>query len=164
MGDLINYLSDNSSPIFNDREPILQALNVVFGSMPSTIGQAFSPGGGRHYPLGRDGAHFGPLGGGLEAFRGYFQSARPATGGLLLNVNITHGVFLEPILVSQILGRLGSNDSVKIQKKLKYIRVAVQHLPIKPGKPPRVKTIWGLARPGDGSREDHVCYSGASST
>jgi len=51
----------------------------------------------------------------------------------------------------------GSADTQKLTKKLKYVRVEVLHLQSKSSttKKPRVKTIWGLARPGEGQKEPH---------
>jgi eukaryotic translation initiation factor 2C len=100
------------------------------------------------------------LSGGLEALRGYFQSVRPATGGLLLNVNVTHGVFFEPISLALLFPKLVTGSKVTLQKKLKLVRVQVTHLPGKTSKKtnqvfPRVKTIFGLAHPQDGRTEAH---------
>ncbi|KAF4345698.1 putative argonaute like post-transcriptional gene silencing QDE-2 protein [Fusarium beomiforme] len=76
---------------------VIDALNIIFGFGPrskldeiSAVGSsrffAFERGNRRNeVTLGRDRA--------LKAARGYFQSVRLGTGRLLLNVNVTHGVF-----------------------------------------------------------------------
>jgi len=107
VSQLLSYLTNTSTPLFNERDPILQGLNVVLGFIPQSNGNVISIGQNRHYPLGRAPGQYRQLGGGLEAFRGYFQSVRPATGGLLLNINVTHGVFLEPIGLHLLYPKLG---------------------------------------------------------
>ncbi|TVY49146.1 Protein argonaute 1B [Lachnellula occidentalis] len=151
-----------NSPPYTQKAEAIQVLNVLLGHYPQAHNGVVSIGQNRHFSIdrGQGNAHnITVLGGGLESLRGYFQSVRPATGGILLNVNVTHGVFLEPLSLDILYGRLGSGNKVTLQKKLKLTRVKVTHLPSKVLKKtneevPRVKTIFGLAHPQDGRGED----------
>jgi eukaryotic translation initiation factor 2C len=164
VSDLINYLSStDASSTFAQKEAVIQGLNALMGYHPQSHDGVVSIGQNRHFSIDR-----GPgnqhnirvLGGGLESLRGYYQSARAATGGILLNVNVTHGVFLEPIRLDDIYPRLGTGNKTTLQKKLKGVRVEVIHLPVKKSKNTKqkvstVKTIFGLAQEQDGSGDAH---------
>lgn len=100
------------------------------------------------------------LGGGSESLRGYFQSVRPATGGLLLNVNVTHNVFLEPESLERLYPKLGTGSRTTLQTKLKNMRIRVTHLEPRfhrtTGREiPRVKILFGLAHPQNGKTDPH---------
>ncbi|CAK7200017.1 hypothetical protein SEUCBS139899_002705 [Sporothrix eucalyptigena] len=90
---------DRSFPKFQD---LMDAIGIIMGHGPRTGGsnlhgdypRTVAVGNNRFFPVDetRDGEllqRYRPL----EILRGYFQSVRPATGRLLLNVNVTHGVF-----------------------------------------------------------------------
>ncbi|OAQ57516.1 hypothetical protein VFPFJ_11746 [Purpureocillium lilacinum] len=74
----------------------MDALNVVFGYGPrSNLDQISAIGSERYFPFGAGKAianvfHDGRA---LIASRGFVHSARLGTGRLLLNVNVTHGIF-----------------------------------------------------------------------
>ena len=164
VSSLVSHLqSTTAGPDFTQKAEIIQVLNAVFGNYPQGHNGVVSIGQNRHFSIDRStqNAHnIRSLDGGLESLRGYFQSVRPATGGLILNVNVTHGVFLEPILLSLSYPKLGTGNKPTLQKKLKLVRVSVTHLPVKTSKKtgqnmPRVKTIFGLATPSDGRSDPH---------
>ena len=62
-----------------------QALNIVVRMEPSL-----------HYPSNKNSfvpiQEPRPIGGGIELWRGHFQSVRPAIGRMLINVDISTGV------------------------------------------------------------------------
>lgn len=171
ISGLVAFLSTTnpSAPPYTHKAEAIQVLNVLFGHHPQANNGVVSIGQNRHFSLDRSQANvrnIAVLGGGLESLRGYFQSVRPATGGLLLNVNVTHGVFLEPTSLDVLYRKLGSENTHTLrnthtlQKKLKLVRVKVSHLPGKRLRDsnieiPRVKTIFGLANPQDGRGEEH---------
>ncbi|KAF8866718.1 QDE2 protein [Acephala macrosclerotiorum] len=159
VSGLVSYLASvNPSPNFAQKAETIQVLNAVFGHHAQSHNGVVSIGQNRHYSIDRSQMNMHnikTLGGGLEALRGFFQSVRTATGGLLLNVNVTHGVFLEPGPLSVLFPKLGTGNLVTLHKKMKLVRVKVTHLPVKKSKKtnaeiPRVKTIFGLAQPQDG--------------
>ncbi|XP_004508550.1 protein argonaute PNH1-like [Cicer arietinum] len=77
------------------------------------------------------------LSGGLELWRGFYQSIRPTQMGLSLNVDMSSSAFIEPLpvidFVTQILGKdvrsrpLSDADRVKIKKALRGVKVEVTH-------------------------------------
>jgi len=176
VGDFVNYLcATNTGPEFVQKAEVIQGLNALFGHSPQSRGNITSIGQNRHFLTDHSAnnqRNIQILGGGLESLRGYYQSLRPATGGLLLNINVTHGVFLEPVRLDYLYPKLGSGNKVTLQKKLKLVRVEITHLPAKKNKKtggniPRVKTIFGLAHPQDGRSEAHppqIPLQGASSS
>lgn len=73
--------------------PVITALNIVLASHPGRAG----PGGG--VLVGRNRFFFPTamqpqsLGGGLEAWRGFYSSVRPAFKQLMVNVNVCTTAF-----------------------------------------------------------------------
>ncbi|CAL5184828.1 unnamed protein product [Lathyrus oleraceus] len=77
------------------------------------------------------------LGGGIESWRGFYQSIRPTQMGLSLNIDMSSMAFIEPVpvidFVAQILGKdvhskpLSDADRVKIKKALRGVKVDITH-------------------------------------
>ncbi|CAG8976256.1 hypothetical protein HYALB_00009431 [Hymenoscyphus albidus] len=164
VADFQKHLCEvNPGPKFELRSDFIQVLNIIFNHHPQAQDDLVTAGRNPFFALSRQqtNAHnITVLGGGLESLRGFYQSVRPATGGLLLNVNVSHGVFLQPDRLDVLFPKLGSGDKTILGKKLKLIRVRLTHLPPKKDKKSgkeiwRVKTIFGLARPHDGRGEEH---------
>lgn len=165
ISDYVNYLSSTSaSSQFPHGLEIIQVLNAVFGHYPQSHDGVVSVGQNRHFAIqpNTTGFHSWDLDGGLVSLRGYFQSVRPATGGLLLNVNTVHGVFYEPVRLDQLYAKLGAANKKNLSDKLKGTRISQTHLPNKKHKVtgkeiPNVKSIWGFATQGDGkgSKDEH---------
>ncbi|KAF3018450.1 hypothetical protein E8E14_006423 [Neopestalotiopsis sp. 37M] len=96
VSELLSFLSTmqatgSSFPLFED---VIDAIGVVLGHSPRARLDTASLGSSRHFPLnlsdqsidlGRPEHN--------KIVRGYFQSVRPATGRVLVNVNVSHGVF-----------------------------------------------------------------------
>lgn len=95
----------------------------------------------------------------MSALRGFFSSVRVATSRILVNINVSHGAFYDPIPLDQLIHNYASSNQfnrVKLQSFLKGLRVKVVHLKEKKNRTgesiPRVKTIFGLAVKGDGQQ------------
>ncbi|KAL9268774.1 argonaute PNH1-like protein [Drosera capensis] len=77
------------------------------------------------------------LGGGLHAWRGFYQSVRPTQMGLSLNIDMASSAFIEPLpvieFVAQFLGKdvrtrpISDADCVKVKKALRGVKVEVTH-------------------------------------
>lgn len=77
------------------------------------------------------------LGGGLESWRGFYQSIRPTQMGLSLNIDMSTTAFIEPLpvieFVAKLLGKdvysrpLSDADRVKVKKALRGVKVEVTH-------------------------------------
>jgi len=98
LAALFKYLTTMEDPTggvsFPRHEDVIDALNVIMGHSPRGDSQIASIGRSRFFPV--DSRTRQTESRSLdwnEAIRGYFQSARPATGRLLLNANVSHGVF-----------------------------------------------------------------------
>lgn len=163
VSDFVNFLaSTNPAARFEQKAEVIQVLNAVLGHHPHSRTDLSCVGQNKYFLTDRSArnqANIKQLGGGLESLRGYFQSVRAAAGGILVNVNVMHGVFLEPRVLNQLYPLLGSANKDTLRKKLKGVRVKLLHLPGKKSKAGvvthRVKTIFALARPGDGRTEEH---------
>lgn len=72
----------------------IQALNVIMAHGPSSDRNIAIAAGNKFYPFGsHPQLQIAPLGGGLEAIRGYFASVRTSVNRILVNVNVATGAF-----------------------------------------------------------------------
>ncbi|CAG8466663.1 9415_t:CDS:10 [Ambispora leptoticha] len=111
----------------------IMALDILIRHKPAmtyaTVGRAF------YTPEGSQ-----PLYGGVEVWQGYYQSARPTAGRMMINVDVSATAFYEggplvPIVV-KILGRrnpddlrrgIDERDKIRIEKFLKNLKIRVHH-------------------------------------
>ncbi len=183
LSQLLNYLSTMQDPTgdtsFPKFETTIDAVSVIVGHSARESDLVASIGRSRHFPLNRDDQRFslGPTDYNT-LIRGYFQSARPATGRLLLNTNVSHGVFRVGGPITDVMREfdLRNDESLRaLHKCLARLRARVTYLadsspPGKKGKKQpeataRVgeKAISGLATRFDGSGDHRprVSSSGA---
>ncbi|KAJ6590972.1 argonaute-like protein [Mycena vulgaris] len=91
---LASYLSGDPQYRNYDILPLLAAMNIILAAHPNR------PGGG--VMVGRNRFFFPsserpvPLGGGLEAWRGFYSSVRPSHNQLMVNVNVCTTAFYTP--------------------------------------------------------------------
>ena len=162
VSELMDYLtSSHASTLFGSKDEIIQALNIVMGHYPKSASNIFSVGANKHFELAPATSETMSLGGGLQAIRGFFISVRSATCRILLNVQVKHAAcYEEGFLGSLISAYLSHNDGnmVRLATFLKKLRVRVTHI-IRTNREgrevPRIKTVTGLAAPGDGHRLQH---------
>ncbi|KAH6691806.1 putative RNA interference and gene silencing protein [Leptodontidium sp. MPI-SDFR-AT-0119] len=157
VSELMDYLtSSHASTLFGSKDEIIQALNIVMGHYPKSASNIFSVGANKHFELAPAALETTSLGGGLQAIRGFFISVRSATCRILLNVQIKHAACYEEGLLGPLISAyLSHNDRnmVRLATFLKRLRVRVTHIIRKnrvSREIPRIKTITGLATPGDG--------------
>jgi len=168
VADLLAYLdpSNTNIPAPADTEKVVQALNAIFNHDPSDRGGIAAviskTGLNKYFSMahnnGDGSGTFTALGNGIEAMRGFIKSVRLGTGRLLLNVNVTSGVFVQPCRLDKLMDRFNVN-LYQLEKKLKRLRVTRTHLKPKKNKSgrvfPSVATIWGLANKSDGASLEH---------
>eukprot|EP00250_Pteridium_aquilinum_P007883 c17510_g1_i1 orf=331-3054(-) len=139
MGLLQEYLAGKHRVLPQEG---LQALDIVLREVAVRY---FVPRGRCFF-----GSHFGEssLGGGIQAYSGFYQSIRPAQNGLLtLNIDIAAAPFLEAVFLHEFLAKAfrkdvrdlnqelarpdgyGDQARVKAKKLLKGIRVEAVHSP-----------------------------------
>ncbi|KAG6001313.1 hypothetical protein E4U21_004501 [Claviceps maximensis] len=100
LADLVSYtrsMDDHGERTTYPKFPdVIDALDIILGhSARSKLGEITSIGSSRLFPFGKDKktASLMQNSRSLLAARGFFQSVRIGTGRLLLNTNVTHGVF-----------------------------------------------------------------------
>lgn len=161
--DYVKTMSDPSDPrgcAFPKFSVPVDALGAILGLKARNTPDITPVGSARFFlcpAIGREEAFLSRK---LETIRGYFQSIRLATSRLLINVNVTHGVFKTPHTVAQLckdlnlapFGRNAQLDNRQISelghlhKFLAKTRFATEFMD-KDGKlRPAKKTIFGLAR------------------
>ncbi|VUC20833.1 unnamed protein product [Clonostachys rosea] len=170
IGDLLEYiLTQKSKPYQFNFPPFpecVDALNLILGTQPRASPQQITAvGSSRFFPFGdafeQQKASTSLAGPGrgrpLEALRGFFQSVRISTGRLLLNVNVTCGVFkasgsLTGIFRQFNAGGITENDGdrryrsvlTNLTKTLSKARVKVTFMVGNGKKVERTKTIHNL--------------------
>ncbi|KAF4992825.1 hypothetical protein FDECE_13611 [Fusarium decemcellulare] len=88
--------SDDKALAFPKFPDVVDALNIIFGYGPrSRIDEISAVGSSRFFSFKNGGitTDMTMMGRPLIAARGFFQSVRLGTGRLLLNTNVTHGIF-----------------------------------------------------------------------
>jgi eukaryotic translation initiation factor 2C len=162
VSSLIDHLaSSRADATCATKDETLQALNILFGQHPKDVRNIFNIGASKHFPMNPDQADQHDLGAGLTAIRGYFMSVRPATGRLLVNVQVKHVPCLTPASLGLVIKQWQSSNSsqpARLSIFLKRVRVRVTHIKKtnKDGQTiDRIKTITGLAFPNDGAGTPH---------
>ncbi|KAI1100596.1 Piwi-domain-containing protein [Jackrogersella minutella] len=149
----------------------IDAISIITGYQARESDQVGSVGRSRYFPLDLA-SEINSLGypDNNTVIRGYFQSARPATGRLLLNANVSHGVFRPSGEVVKLMNSIGFNNLQNLSKTLSGLRCWCKVLAEKPApgskkgakqsEERRIKKVTaGLARKSDGSGENPVQVS-----
>ncbi|EFR05376.1 hypothetical protein MGYG_08387 [Nannizzia gypsea CBS 118893] len=153
LDELIKFLKSPGADSFgHSKEEYLQALNIITGHYPKIAQDTFSVGPNKHFKAKTNDMF--DLGGGLNAFRGYFVSTRAATSRLLVNVQVKHTTcFYDGPLVNLMASTHNLLGLKQMSNLLKGVKISVTHLPpkIRDGvRQYRKKTILALATPRDG--------------
>lgn len=139
----------------------IDAISIITGYRARSDDQIASVGRSRHFPLNLP-SEIHQLGypDNNTVIRGYFQSARLTTGRILLNANVSHGVFRTSGNVADLMKSYGTNAPNQLNKFLAGLRCNCRILPEKtvPGSKGGQKSgekiirkeIAGLATPNDG--------------
>lgn len=178
LDELVTYLGSMKDMPGDDHFPkfpeVLDALGVIIGHTPRADQSVVAVGSGRFFAAmdARKDEGIMPHGSLLTILRGYFQSVRPATGRLLLNVNVTHGIFRrDPPLLNlftemglnkmqemERAGPSGSSPNFEYNAKLldRFLHRAkvLVKAPVLKGKIVQ-RFMSGLAKKGDGKNEEH---------
>ncbi|KAJ3789398.1 argonaute-like protein [Lentinula aff. detonsa] len=124
---LLQYLAGKPQNMDYDIMPIVTALNLVLSAHPSRPNQGGVMVGGNKFfwpgssPL--------PLGGGVEAMRGFYSSVRPSYNQLMVNVNVCTTAFYEPgNLANALQTFMASSFGARPTAFVKGVRVKTLHL------------------------------------
>ena len=143
---LLKYLtSTNIQERCDDKANLLQVLNIIMAQKPSNDPSIASfTRSNKFFPLS---AYLGDLGGGIGAFRGYYSSARTATGRLLLNVNSVTSAFYHDVSLNDLIRAYmqGDQEGRRINGFLKGLRVKVSHLPKDKKRPRKIRTVSAVS-------------------
>jgi eukaryotic translation initiation factor 2C len=138
---LTSHLAGNPKYRGYDVLPIIAALNVILAAHPGRTGN----GGG--VMVGRNKFFFpsqsGPaasLGGGLEAWKGFYSSVRPTYNQLMVNVNVCTTAFYTPgNLAEAMIAFRNASFGARPSGFVKGVRIKTTHLGY-------VKTVKALAK------------------
>ena len=123
MSSLTSYLSGDPAYREIDIGPILSALNIVLAQHPSRNGVM----------VGRNRFFFPQetfsLGGGLEAWKGFYSSVRPAYKQLMVNVNVaTTAFYSEGNLANAMMEFRRVTPGARVDSFVRGIRIQTTHL------------------------------------
>lgn len=148
LDELIDYLcSTNISSLpYQSKSEVLQALNICLSYYAKSSAGIATIGASRSYDISTPDSV--DLGSGLKALRGFFSSVRAGTTRLLVNVNVSNGVFYNSGSLMKLISEFGK-ENPKLGSFLKNLRIHTSH-----NKPPKQgRTIFGLATPQDGQND-----------
>jgi len=162
VSELNKYLaSPKVGKLFEDKEEIIQALNILVGHHPKSSSQIASIGANKHFRLDAASTEKFDLGAGLTAIRGFFVSVRAATTRILVNVQVKNGAFYEDgpldVLMYAFMQTNGP-DRVKLWNFAKKLTIDVVHI-VKKNRAgrriQRLKQVNGFATTADGRELEH---------
>lgn len=129
LADITKYVASmvvaKDDSVFPRHPEIVDVLNMILGFRPrSNMDGVSVVGGSKFYALGAD-KQIASLG--IErpiiAARGFFQSARSGTGRLLLNTQVTHGVFKSSGPATELWNaRFGGTPGTRPQNKFAQLK------------------------------------------
>ncbi|KAJ7130276.1 argonaute-like protein [Mycena epipterygia] len=110
-----------------DIQPVIAALNIILAAHPNRPGGGVMVGRNRFFfPSGERAVS---LGGGLEAWRGFYSSVRPSHQQLMVNVNVCTTAFYVPgNLVRAMEDFRNSSFGARVNAFVKGVRVKTTHL------------------------------------
>lgn len=123
LGALMNYLTGDLQYRDIDIGPVLAALNIVLAQHP-----------GRNGVMVGTNRFFFPnetfdLGGGLEAWKGFYSSVRPAYKQLMVNVNVaTTAFYSEGNLANAMQAFRNASFGARVDNFVRSVRVQTTHL------------------------------------
>jgi eukaryotic translation initiation factor 2C len=157
LSDLVSYLtSTDAAALLNNKEEIIQALNIIMGNNPKLAPRIMSLGSNRHYNLDAAPNDRTDLGTGLFALRGFFLSVRASCARALINIQVKCTPFFSPCRLVDFMNnfiRENGPNLGRLQKFLEGVRVNTTHIVDRnrSGKQiQRLKTIFSFACQEDG--------------
>ncbi|KAI0080425.1 argonaute-like protein [Panus rudis PR-1116 ss-1] len=126
---LLSYL--NGSPQYRgyDIMPIVSALNLILMSHPNSAAGAGVMVGRNKFFFPSSNSDPFKLGGGLEAWKGFFTSVRPAHKQLMVNVNVCTTAFYSPgNLAVKVQEFMNASFGARANAFVRGVRVKTTHL------------------------------------
>ena len=156
--------STESGAQYDLKEPMLQALNILFGHYAKSTPTTTMVGGNRAFANDQDDdrGFLGPI---IEAVRGYFLSVRLCSSSSMVNVNVSHSAFYKAIPLIDFMensparyGKYGKDylDYPKLETLVKGIHVETKYLKdSSKNQVTKVFPIKSFARKEDGRDQSH---------
>lgn len=164
IGRLKQYIQDfedkGNESVFPKFAAEADALGVVLGHTARSNPNTAAVGKSRFFAFDANRSEVSPVSPGsmIDILRGYIQSVRLATGRLLLNVNVTHGVFRPPMPMPDLfqrVGNLNTNTLKRLHGLLAKSRIQCRVPTEKPGEWVKVeRSMAGFGGVRDGSGEE----------
>ncbi|KAF9242311.1 ribonuclease H-like domain-containing protein [Melanogaster broomeanus] len=124
-GSLMSYLEGQPQYRNYDILPIISALNIILAATPGRTGIMV----GRNRYFFRSAAQPYKLGGGLEAWKGFYSSVRPAHKQLMINVNVCTTAFYTPgNLADAMMAFRDLSFGARMDAFCRGVRVKTRHL------------------------------------
>ncbi|KAF7329744.1 Argonaute-like protein [Mycena kentingensis (nom. inval.)] len=125
LAALQEYVSGNIQYRTYDIMPLLSAMNLLLAAQASATG--VQVGRNRYFFPANDQSV--PLGGGLEAFRGFYSSVRPSHKQLMVNLNVCTTAFYEAgNLAAKMSEFMNASFGARATAFAKGVRVRTTHL------------------------------------
>ncbi|KAI8962950.1 Piwi-domain-containing protein [Daldinia sp. FL1419] len=154
VSDLIDFLKNPRNHY--ERGSIVKALNIFLNHYPLYSTEHLTIGSSRSFPVGPTQCKQSGLPYMCSAIKGYYSSIQLATSRILVNVNVSYGVFHEEGKLEDIMNafiRKWGNSHATLRKlgaSLRGLRIEHSYLKDEAGNPiKRVRTIFDLASPED---------------
>ncbi|KAI0767246.1 Piwi-domain-containing protein [Fomes fomentarius] len=127
---LLRYLEGQMDYRNYDFAPVVNAMNIILSAHPSrVVGGGVQVGRNRYFHPNQAVRPF-HLGGGLEAWRGFYSSVRPAWKQLMVNVNVCTTAFYTPgNLAEKMLEFMEINP--RLTSFVRGVRIKTTHLKYK---------------------------------
>ena len=151
LHEILTHLRSPQGPRidYEEKYETIQALNIFLGHYARASEEIFLKTTSTRNKMWHARTERQDLGRGLEAVKGFFSSVRYATGRILLNVNNASIAAYRPVSLLDLMTSYRSGGKADNSAVSKFInRVKVRRTWMKGSKE---KTVWGLARPGDGT-------------
>ncbi|PHH91012.1 hypothetical protein CDD83_1947 [Cordyceps sp. RAO-2017] len=159
LSDLTDYLASTDKSIrYQEQLPMIQAFNIFLNHYAKSSGNLVAIGASKTFSLDNNSDKW-DLGNCLTAIRGFYASVRPATGRILVNINVSHGAFIQEGPLEGLFRSFGPRGASKLHAYLNKLRVRTTHLKERTNKQgkviPRIKTVFGFANKNDGHALAH---------
>jgi len=129
----VRHLNGNIGSRDHDTQPLVSALNLVLQTHAARTGVRV--GKNRYFFSSQDSRPF-ELAPGVEAWKGFFMSARPVYKELMVNVGVCMTAFYKPgNLADAIIEFNRNSNGAMLQRFAQKLKVTTSHLGYKQKKP-----------------------------
>ena len=145
---------------YENKEPMVQALNILFGHYAKSTPTTTMVGGNRAFTRDKF-TEKEPLGAGVEAVRGYFLSVRLCSSSSMVNVNVSHSAFYETIpladFMRKLLSKLGDSDDAyyRLENLVRGLQVKTKVKDRSENEVTKVFSLKAFATTSDGQEQSH---------